>query len=143
MIVVPYVPAHFDGFEIQEGQYEMRDYITNDYADTLALIDSYTVLVNGVVVAIGGVARQGVNRALAWALIGKNANAAVMRGLSKIVRSRLACLPYQRVEAIVREGFLPGHRWLKMLGFSCETPFGMVNWFPNGQKAYLYARVQV
>lgn len=47
-----------------------------------------------------------------------------------------------RVEATVDGAFPEGHRWMEMLGFTCETPDGMRGYLPNGGTSFLYARFQ-
>lgn len=142
MIVVPLIPSHLEGLALQPGQDEMAEFIDQEgYGEMLSsLADSYCLIDDGIVKAVGGIADQGNGRALAWSLIGSKLCGTDLIVATRIVRRRLSEANYRRIEAIVKDGFDQGHRWAKMLGFSCETPNGMVNWFKDGRKAYLYAR---
>lgn len=144
MIFVPMLTAHLDGFELQEAQSEMEDWIKIDgYADMLINSGSaYACINDGMVKALGGLADQGDGRSLVWALISKHLTGFEFVGFTKKCKQIVDEADKRRLEIIVKDGFDQGHRWAKMLGFRCETPDGMVNWFENNTKAYLYARAK-
>ena len=144
MIFVPMLPVHLDGFELQDGQSEMKDWIKMDgYADmVIAAGAAYTCISNDQVKAMGGLAEQGDGRALVWALIGKNLTGFEFVRFTKKCKQIVDEATHRRLEIIVKDGFEQGHRWAKALGFMCETPNGMLNWFEDNTKAYLYAKVK-
>lgn len=63
-----------------------------------------------------------------------------MVALTRGVRRFLAALR-GRMETQVSEGFEAGHRWVKLLGFKCETPDGMDGFFPGDRRGFMYSRV--
>lgn len=142
MILVPMVTAHLDDISLQPGQDEMAEYMdTPGYAEMLVNIgETYTLIDEGIVKGIGGVIDQGDGRGLAWALISSKLSGFDLVSATRIVKRELNKCTLRRVEAVIKCDFPPARRWAEMLGFVCETPQGMVNWFKNGKKAYLYAR---
>ena len=142
MIVVPFVPAHLDDLSLQPGQSEMLAFIEQPgYAEWLASIPgTYSMIKDGSVVMIGGLIDQGNGRALAWSLVSSKLTGFDMVMATRYVISYFKTCPFRRIEAIVKCGFDQGARWAKLLGFKCETPDGMVNWFNDGTRAYLFAR---
>lgn len=143
MIVVPFISCHLDDISLQDGQSEMVEFLeTEGYAEMLeGIMDSYSVFNDdGVFMGCGGLAAQSSHRALAWSLISSKCCGNDMIALTRIVKRYLSETKYDRIEAVVRDGFEQGHRWIKLLGFECETPNGMKNWIGSGKNAYLYAR---
>lgn len=139
---VPYIPVHLDGFEVQDGQKEMEKYLAlENYANDLVYSgDVYSCIKDGKVLAIGGIAEQVENRALVWSIISKHLHGFDFVSFTRKCKNICDNAKYKRLEIIVKESFVPGHRWAEMLGFKCETPNGMINWFDNSEKAYLYAK---
>lgn len=140
--VVPLLSCHGDGFELQDGQFELKDEIISDgYWEMLeSLPNSYAATKDGVVIGFFGLAPQSGHRALGWALIGKNCVPSDFVKFTKGVREYIDASGFKRVEIVIRDGFQNGHRWAKMLGFHCETPRPMLNWFKGGVGAFLYSR---
>lgn len=143
MNIVPFVPQHLDDISLQPGQSEMAQFIGSPgYGEMLAdLPGSYSLFKNGTFLGCGGLAPQAQGKALAWCLIGTKLEGVDMIPATKIVRRQIAASGFRRIEAIVKEGFDQGFRWIKLLGFKCETPDGMLNWFEDGTRGYLFARV--
>lgn len=143
MIFVPFLAAHLVGFEVQEGQCETNEMLAwSGYGEFLESVPSSMTAIrsDGTVVGMGGIVPQSTNRALVWALVSKLATRYDFIEITKEVRRVLDNSGFSRVEAIVKDGFENGHRWAKILGFHCETPSPMLNWFENGGGAFLYAR---
>ena len=92
------------------------------------------------VISCAGVVEVWRGRAYAWALLSENAGPHLLT-LTRVIRSRLASLPYRRVEMAVDAGFDAGCRWARMLGVRLETPEPMRAYLPNARPAYLFARV--
>jgi len=145
VIIIPMMPIHVEDMTLQPGQMDMAEIISEEgYSDWLASIpNSYSLMKDGECLACGGIIEQFDGRALAWALISNKLNGTDLILVTKLVKRELAKYNYKRIEAIVRDGFEQGHRWARLLGFRCETPDGMLNWFNDGAKAYLYARYKL
>lgn len=143
MIIVPFMPAHLDDFSLQPGQDEAADLLDDPEYGKLLASDLNTITAvrdDGVVLAIFGVSAQTENRALAWCLLGSHCDGYDMLKFTRYAKSVFEKTAYKRIEAIVKEGFAPARRWVEILGFNCETPQGMVNWFADGRRAFLYSR---
>lgn len=142
MVKVPFLSVHLDDVSLQEGQQEMVEYLEQDgYAEMLESIDgSYSVFNDGILMGCGGLANQGNGRALAWTLITAKCEGYNMIEVTRIVKDAIVNSDYRRIEAIVKDGFEAGHKWMRLLGFRLETENGMVNWFQDGTKGFLYAR---
>lgn len=140
MIVVPFIPAHLEGFKIHGWQQEAQQYLNGDYADMLQSGPSYTAVVDGEVIAIAGVVQLTAVRWQAWALM----SAETSKHMLQITREIKAFLDTfeGRLETPVLHEFEQGHRWMKILGFTNETPEGMKNYGDNGETFDLYARVK-
>lgn len=142
MIIVPFIPAHIEDMTLQPGQAEMAQFLdTPGYGNMIAnMPGSYSLFKDGTFLGCGGLADQGNGKALAWSLITHNLHGTDMVPATRIVRQRIRESGYRRIEAIVKDGFAEGFRWIKLLGFRCETPDGMLNWFSDGTRGYLFAR---
>lgn len=92
-------------------------------------------------VAAAGVFPVWPGRAVAWACMSKHAYRHLIQ-INKRCLFVLDSYPAKRVEMTVRSDFPEAHRWARMLGFVCETPNGMEGFYPNGETAYLYARIK-
>lgn len=141
MEVVPLLPVHFEGFEIQDMQIGIEKIIDDDYKTLLCFGESYAGAINGKVVAMAGVVQLTESRWQAWALLGKDAKDHMI-GVTKAIMKFLKDFDVPRLETPVRADFPEGHRWAKMLGFKCETPNGMKNYDDEGNTYKLYARVK-
>lgn len=93
----------------------------------------------GKVLAMAGFLPQWEGRALAWALLSKEAGPH-FRAIHRAVEEKLIKSPFRRVEATVDVGFEPGHRWMKMLDFE---PEGYLRAYrPDGGDQVMYARIR-
>ena len=75
-----------------------------------------------------------------WSSISSTIGARGMVLLSRAV-VRFLNVHNGRIEAFIVDGHSAGHRFIKLLGFTLETPEKMRNVMPNGKDAYLYSRV--
>lgn len=142
MRIEPFTADHYRRLALQPAQVRVSDYFTEADAEAMVQFPSFSGIADdGTVLAVGGVYEPWKNRAVAWMLLAGDLGPHMVCIHRAIVRFLdLQQLP--RVEATVREGFEPGHRWVKMLGFTCETPNGMKAYSPDGETHYQYARVR-
>ena len=130
-------PVHLARMRAQHAQ---RIELEHAEALTMPYGQSWTALDGEEPIACAGVVEVWEGRAYAWALLSEYAGPHMLT-LTRVIRSRLASLPYRRVEMAVDAGFNAGCRWALMLGFRLETPEPMRAYLPNSRPAYLFARV--
>jgi len=143
MNIVAFKAIHLQWLELQQAQ----AYLSADFAqpEQARLIEqagnSFTAMVGGKVIACAGTVEIWTGRAVAWALISKDAGRNMV-GLHKAVAGYFSAAKYKRIEAWVDEGFEPGMRWLKLLGFTLETPLPMRGFRPDGGSCFLFSKVK-
>jgi len=141
MIVRPWRKGDND-FELQDRQAYLKlaqDPATLDLSALSAEGLAWTGEVDGKIVGVAGVIPQWSNRAIAWAMIAKDAGPHFV-SIHREVRKFLIHCPFVRVEAQVDVGFPEANRWMTMLGFELE---GYMRAFrPDGADMLLYARVR-
>ena len=101
--------------------------------------DSYTLADGEKILACWGFIPYWPGRSMLWAVISKDTGPK-MKALYKIAKDSIDCHK-GRIEFDVVSDFEQGIKWANMLGFKCETPEPMKNYYPNGKDAYLFARV--
>jgi hypothetical protein len=139
--LIPFHPDHLARFELQPAQAWMRSLIDGaDYVRNMTACGAYSVEHAGLILCMGAVVTIWPGRAHASSLVSAQAGPHYL-GLHRLVARHLAGIGARRIEATVDGEFPAGHRWLKLLGFSCETPAGMAGYRPDGGTSYLYARV--
>lgn len=143
MNIVAFKAAHLQALELQEAQaYLSSEIATPEHG---AMIESagqsFSAVVGDKVIACSGTAEVWAGRAVAWALISKDAGRHMV-GIHKAVAGYLSAAKYRRIEAWVDEGFEPGMRWLEMLGFIRETPMPMRGFRPDGGSCFLFSKVK-
>jgi hypothetical protein len=143
MNIVAFRPEHVRVLELQQAQrYFVGDISSEAYGRMLAQSPySFSAVDGDRVIGCSGCVEIWDNRAMAWALISKDAGRHMV-GVHKAVSGFLAGAKWRRIEASVDVGFAAGERWLKMLGFVCETPKPMRAYRPDGGDCYLYARTK-
>lgn len=96
----------------------------------------------GRVIGCAGFALLWQGRAAAWCLLAPDIPRPAWLGIHRAVAARMAQLPalgVRRVEAEAQFNFLPGNRWLRLLGFELE---GLARRFgPDGSDFNRYARL--
>lgn len=142
MFVVPFVPMHFEGFEVQEEQKLVNRYFMDEkYLDYITNYgEAWTAIVDNKVVGVGGGIDMYPHLTLVWAILGIDAKN-YMFSVTKAIKKWLDKSKKPRMETAVRREFEAGHRWANMLGFSNETKEnGMLNFGVDGETYDLYAR---
>lgn len=140
MRIEKFTPEHLDALSLQDAQAYIGQFVTPEYAAWLAEYgDGYTVIDGDYVVACAGVAKQWEGRGMAWALLAKESGRCFLP-LHRAVLRYLDFAGYRRIEATVDAEFMPGHRWLMMLGFEREGR--MPAYAPDGRTHDLYARIR-
>jgi len=143
MIIVPFLPMHLEGFEPQEMQKEVLGFMSKtNYGEFLFNSgEAYTVL-DGDVVACGGICPVSETRGVAWAVLSKNTKAKHMIYLTKQVIKKFNQSSFERIEAIISYDFINGNRWAKIMGMKNETPEGMMSFYEKNDKFNLYSKVK-
>lgn len=136
--IVPFEPEHADAMDVQIAQRMTPEERQQAMGESFG--DAWTAMVDGEPVACAGLVPVWFGRAYAWALLSERAGAHMV-AITRAVRRALDMGEFRRVEMAVRAGFAEGERWARLLGFSRETPEPMRAYLPNGQDAYLYAKV--
>lgn len=141
MIVEPFRVAHLHNLAYQPEQAYMREWMqanahTYESSNAFAMVDS-----EGQTLACAGIQEVWPGRAQAWCMFSARIGGGGMLCATRAVRRFLDLHNLPRIEADVARDFPAGHRWMRVLGFRCETPEGRANFF-DGRKFDLYARVQ-
>lgn len=92
-------------------------------------------------VAAAGCAEIFPHRAVAWAVLSKDAGPYMLPIIKKI-RSVINVLPYRRIEMYVDAEFVEGIRMAELIGMKLETPEPLVGHGAFGQDEFVYARVR-
>ena len=143
MKIVKFRAAHLDALQLQDAQtYFHGEFNDPSYGRALEQSQySFTALDGDKVICCAGMHEVWPGRAVAWALVSKDAGPH-LRAIHRATLGFMAQSPWRRIEAMVEGGFEAGHRWIKMLGFVCETPDAMRGYSPSGVDFYLYSRVK-
>jgi hypothetical protein len=103
---------------------------------------AWTAEIDGVPIGYAGMGVAWRGRAQAWCILGDAIPKRAWVALGGAVQSRMAqmrALGVWRIEAEVLHGYLPGHRWVRMLGFAHE---GVARAYgPDGHDFHRYALV--
>lgn len=143
MHVEAYRPEHLRTLELQEAQsYFVTQAQDETYAKALQIAgNSFTALEGDRIIACAGCVEIWDNRAMAWALVSKDAGRHML-GVHRAVSGFLMAAKWRRVEAYVDVGFGAGMRWMDMLGFRLESPEPMRSFRPDGGDCYMFARTK-
>ena len=142
MLVRAFQADDLSRIALQPAQTWLRSTIDSpSYVRRVLASDSYTALDARGVLSIGALFTVWPGRVELCALLSELVGPSEMLSLHRSVRRFLANAR-GRIEATVDGEFEDGHRWMRMLGFTLETPSGMRGYLPNGGTSYLYARVQ-
>lgn len=143
MNIVAFRPEHVRVLELQQAQQYFSGMLSGeDYGRLLASSGrAFTAIDGDRVIGCSGCVEIWDNRAMAWALISRDAGRHMV-GIHKAVSGFLAGAKWRRIEASVDVGFEAGIRWMAMLGFTLETPEPMRAYRPDGGDSYLFSRVK-
>lgn len=141
--IVAFKPEHLADLRLQDAQREFQSRLGDaDYGAALAQVgNAFTGMVDGRVVGCAGAYEIWPGRAVVWALLSDECGPH-FKAIHRAVQGFFLATSWRRVEAVVRAGFPAGHRWIRLLGFRCETPDGMPGYSPDGETYYLYSRLQ-
>jgi hypothetical protein len=141
MHIIPFEPSHLRGLILQESQAWMSPMLKQDYGAYLKNSGPcFTAAHEDRVLVCSGLVNVWENRAIAWALMSADAGRSFVR-IFRAIRSFLDLQDIRRIEATVDANFDQGHRLMRMLGFTLETPEPMRSYLPDGRDCHLYARV--
>jgi len=101
---------------------------------------SFTAFCGNKCLGAAGIIRVTNRRAMAWAMLSREAGPHMM-ALTRKVKRALELHPCPRVEMTVLCDFEPGHRWARLLGMDLEAP-RMRGSSASGLDEALYARVR-
>lgn len=143
MRVVAFESSHLRTLELQDAQsYFVSDVNSADYGAGLEQSgQAFTILHGDDVLLCGGCVEVWPHRAMAWTLVSRSAGAHMV-AITRIVAGYLLAAKWRRVEAYVDEGFAPGLRWMRLLGFVQETAQPMRAFRPDGHNCFMFSRVK-
>lgn len=134
-MIVPFKAWHLLALDLQDEQLSMRARFDADYSAALECARARSALIDGKVVASAGLAQDDDGRTFAWAVLGVDAQPAMLAA-TRACRDVLACAG--EVWTMLRQGFEPGERWLRMLGF--ERAMRPVERGPDGRDYETWVR---
>lgn len=134
-MIVPFKAWHLLAIDLQEEQSGMRARFDPDYAAALEGDRARSALVDGKVVACAGLSCDEDGRTFAWAVLGVDARPAMLEA-TRACRGVLAGAG--EVWTMLRQGFEPGEKWLRMLGF--ERAMRPVEHGPDGRDYETWVR---
>lgn len=142
MKIVPLTLEHMKAIEpqhIQSGQ------SIAERMDTARVLieqgSAYAAINEDGVMCVAGITPQWDGRAVAWALLSRDAGPHMVK-ITRTAKRFLDAIGYRRIEMYVDTQFCNGCRWAQMLGFKNETPEGMAGFLPNGNRAFMYGRTR-
>lgn len=141
MIIMPFAPEHLEQLRDNQTQGHIGVALRDPaYIQTLVESDGWTAIENGKVLGSAGLIPVWQGHTHAWALLAADCGPA---GMLLLTRAILRMLKMQagRIQTVVEADFVEGQRWMKVLGFTRETPDVMRKWYPDGSDAILYSRV--
>lgn len=126
--------------KLEKYAYLRPHYTPEHLADLACDENTYTGLVDGQPVFIGGVRQYWPGRGEAWALVHPECAKHPIK-LHKVVKRFFDLCTVRRIEASVEVDFAIGRRWVEALGFKLEAE-RLEAYLPNGKDCALYARVK-
>ena len=136
MRIIKFLPEHIKQIPLQAHQASKEIY-EHDYSGLIN--DAWTLLDNNnSPVFIGGFYQIWNNRQVCWCLLSHDSGkyfTRIIRAVKKEFTSRVG-----RIECYVSPEFVQGHRFAKLLGFTCEAE-RMVGFHANGETAAMYSIV--
>ena len=140
MEILEFQPEHLRTLIVNEYISYIKPEVENpEYAKALAKGGAHTAVINGQIMCCAGIYKLGRNRWHAWALLSEDSGP-YMLPITRAAIEIMANYRKPRLETHVRDDFAQGHKFVDLLGFSCETPYGMRNYGDDGHDYYLYSR---
>lgn len=140
---VPFRAEHLRAMKLQAAQAWAAGALTTEALRAFEGPHAATVMRDGRPVMAGGAVRIWDDRAYLWAWLADDMAPGEFLAMHRLVKRHLDSLPFRRIEAAVDVAFEQGHRWMKFLGFTCETPdTAMTAFLPNGADCRLYSKVK-
>ena len=138
MIVIPFEPDHLRRLTLQPHQARTLSVNGPSFVPYLTQAGpAYTALIDSCVLACAGIILcDGVGTL--WAYIAADAGRHFVR-LHRAAQRLIGLQPLRRLEASTEADFIPGCRWLELLGFQSE---GILRQYgPHGEDHLRYARI--
>lgn len=137
---IPCEARHIRLIDAQNEQISEKAFYANVTEELVANSLALSCWVDEICVGAGGVRPIWHGRGAAWAILSCNARPAML-AIARKLRFVLDTMPLERIEMTVRANFVPGRRLAHLLGFRLETPLPMARFYPDGEAAFLYARI--
>lgn len=139
MRIVPLKRWHLDNIEMQDAQDYVARWLTPEIKNVMENTCAFAAMDGERVLGCAGVIEMWEGRGAVWSMLGKDLGKQFI-GVHRAVKSFLDNSRFRRLEATVDVGHEEGERWIKMLGFTLETP-DMPLYLPNGGNAAMYVRL--
>lgn len=143
MRIEPFQPEHMAALlpRLNVDQTLSHELWTPDFCERLKeTSETYTGLSgDGQVLVVAGVMKLWPGRHHLFAYMSLDSGpymTAITRGVRRFLDTVAG-----RLETQVSEGFEAGHRWVRLLGFKCETPEGMAGFFGDDRRGFMYSRM--
>jgi hypothetical protein len=139
--IVSYRPEHLAAIRLQQAQAMMAD-VLGDEATAVAIAGpwTFTGVLDGVPVAVAGLSEKWKGVGTTWALFSPGLPMSAWLAILRKSRGVLASCGMHRIEAVVREDHVQGHRWALALGFAPSAL--MRKWGPDGMDYRMYEAVR-
>ena len=137
----PCHPKHIFLIKPQEGDIKNKEYyMAPDFAELITNNIALSAWIGDKCIGAAGIIDIFPHKAIAWTLLGADAGPHMLE-LTRKIKNFFGMYDKGRIEMTVVSDFAPGHRWAKLLGFTCETPNGMKKNGVHGNDEHLYSRV--
>lgn len=137
LTIQPFHRSHYSRLNPQIQQIKAKG-LPASQLEAIEASYTFTVFADDTPIAVAGLIEHWAGRWMAWCILSEDARRHLF-ALTKIARQHLALIAEDRVEASVDCDFSEGHRWLKLLGFECETP--RAKHYSGNTDYALYAKV--
>lgn len=119
--VTTFAPWHLRSIALQPGQAHLGTFLNgSDLPEKIAEGGpGWTAIADGKIIGCAGFREEWTGRSSCWATLSDHAGKH-MTALTRAVRKALNDHPAERIETTVLDGFEPGLRWVRMLGFEEE-----------------------
>lgn len=143
MEIVPFKAEHVVALKgrLQPMQRDVDKNCNMEFGAQMESIgNTWTALHDGVVLGCGGAFPMWEGRAHLWTYLSEDIGRHMLAVTREIPR-KLKEMGFVRYEAEVSAYFPQAQRWVRILGFHCETPHGMEAFFPDQTKGYMFSKV--